>query len=270
MILANHGTISSSGSLSYDADALAFITAASITDDTQKTAVNTLVTDLKNANIWTKTKALYPFVGGSATSHKFNLKDPRDLNEAYRITFNGGFTHSSTGVLPNGSNAYGNTNLIPSTALSATDAHQFFYFRTSLPISHQAAYGCETSGINRMSFYPFAFNIGWISDIYDNSDSRLSVNSGNSTGAVMMTRANANSHKIFRNNVQIASTTNATTGTRPSIPYIFSSYNVNGQNLYPDSNELAFGSIGDGLTDAEATALYNAVQTFQTALGRQV
>ncbi len=55
-----------------DTDVLAFITATSITDATQQTAINTLVTDLKTANIWTKMKALYPFIGGTATTHKFN------------------------------------------------------------------------------------------------------------------------------------------------------------------------------------------------------
>ena len=36
------------------------------------------------------------------------------------------------------------------------------------------------------------------------------------------------------------------------------------------NRQLAFTSIGDGLTDAEASALYTAVQAFQTTLGRQV
>jgi len=36
------------------------------------------------------------------------------------------------------------------------------------------------------------------------------------------------------------------------------------------TRECAFSSIGDGLTDAEATAFYNAVQAYQTTLGRQV
>jgi hypothetical protein len=67
-----------------DVDALAFIAAASITDSTQQSAIDTLVKSLKSANIWTKMKALYPFVGGTATTHKFNLKDPRDLDAAYR------------------------------------------------------------------------------------------------------------------------------------------------------------------------------------------
>ena len=58
---------------SVDTDALSFITAASITDATQKTAINTLVKDLKIANIWTKMKAIYPFVGGNAIAHAYNL-----------------------------------------------------------------------------------------------------------------------------------------------------------------------------------------------------
>ncbi len=68
-----------------DADAQAFITATAITDLTQQTAINTLVTQLKTYGIWTKMKALYPFVGGTATAHKFNLKDPRDLDAAFRL-----------------------------------------------------------------------------------------------------------------------------------------------------------------------------------------
>jgi len=37
-----------------DTDAQAFITAASITDSTQQSAINTLVTQLKTYGIWTK------------------------------------------------------------------------------------------------------------------------------------------------------------------------------------------------------------------------
>ena len=66
-----------------DADATTFITAAGITNLIQASAINTLVNDLKTYGLWTKMKAIYPFVGGSATSHKFNLKDPRDLDAAF-------------------------------------------------------------------------------------------------------------------------------------------------------------------------------------------
>ena len=92
-------------------DAQKFILAAGITDATQKSAINTLVDDLKTYGIWSKTKAIYPMVGGTATTHKYNLKDPRDLDAAFRLSFSGGWTHSSNGALPNGITAYSDTFL---------------------------------------------------------------------------------------------------------------------------------------------------------------
>ena len=271
MILANHGIIASSGGVSFDADAQAFITAASITDNTQKTAINTLVTDLKTANIWTKMKALYPFVGGTAAQHRFNLKDPRTVNAAFYLDFLGGGTHSANGYLPNGTTSYADTKLIPSSSLTANSAHQSFYLRTNISISHNAVYGCYTTfGTNNFLLYPYSFGIGWISDILDNSLSRIVSNTGNSTGYVISTRSSSSSHKIFRNNTQIASTNNATNGNYPTINYYLGAANQNGSSGTHDSNEHAFASIGDGLTDTEAANLYTAVQAYQTTLNRQV
>ena len=92
----------------YDADAQAFITATGISG-TNATATNQLVLDLKAANIWTKMKAIYPFVGNTSASQKYNLKDSRDLDAAYRLTFFGGGTFSANGYQCNGTNSYGNT-----------------------------------------------------------------------------------------------------------------------------------------------------------------
>ena len=256
-----------------DPDAQAFITAASITNPTQQSAINQLVVDLKGYGIWTKMKALYPFVGGTASTHKFNLKDPRDLDAAFRLVFNGGVTHSSNGVQGNGTNGYADTKLIPSTILQSTNAHQSYYFRNILFASRQAAYGCEgtaTTATNRFSFFPNSFSVGWISDIYDNSQSRIISNSGNTTGFLVSTRASSSSHKLFRNNTQLASTTNNTNGSRPTINYYIGAYNASNVPSFFDSLQLAFASIGDGLSDTEAANFYTAVQTFQTTLSRNV
>ena len=101
------------GGVSYDADAQTFFTAASITDTTQKSAVNQLVLDLKSANIWTKMKAIYPIVGGSASSHAVNLKTPG----TYNLTYATGMTHSSTGMTGNGTSGYANTSITPKYVL---------------------------------------------------------------------------------------------------------------------------------------------------------
>jgi hypothetical protein len=46
--------------------------------------------------------------------------------------------------------------------------------------------------------------------------------------------------------------------------------NNNGISAFYTTKECAFASIGDGLTDTEASNFYTAVQAFQTTLSRQV
>jgi hypothetical protein len=45
---------------------------------------------------------------------------------------------------------------------------------------------------------------------------------------------------------------------------------MNGSGAYYNNAELAFASLGDGLTDTEAANFYTAVQAFQTALSRNI
>jgi hypothetical protein len=59
-----------------DADAIAFLTAAGITDPTITSAICTLVTSMKANGTWTKLIAIYPFCGSTASEQKWNLKDP--------------------------------------------------------------------------------------------------------------------------------------------------------------------------------------------------
>jgi hypothetical protein len=153
MILSFNGIISSS-QIIYDTDALAFITAANITNSTQKIAVNQLVLDLKSANIWTKMKAIYPFVGGTASSHRFNLKKPTTNTLDHYITFNNGWTHSNLGALSNGIDAWAETNFSPSTSLSVNNTHTSLYVN-NIPVAYTAApgFGSLSNSDNTRTFY---------------------------------------------------------------------------------------------------------------------
>lgn len=263
MILANHGIVSSSGGVSFDTDALSFITAAAITDNTQKTAVNTLVTDLKTYNIWTKMVALYPFVGGSATSHKFNLKDPRDLDAAYRLTFGGGMTHSSDGLIPNGTTAYANTYLKPSD-LPASDVHLSYYSKSD------SAKGCD------MGSY-LSTILGFYSKLDDNN-SYLYTNTGggnayvgtNDTRAFFLAnRPNSTTSILYKNTTKLI---NATKNVEipNSVNMYIGGLNFNGTLADPTNKICAFSSIGNSLNDTEQANFYTAVQAYQTTLNRQV
>jgi len=256
---------------SVDPDAQAFITAAGITDSTQQSAINTLVVDLKGYGIWTKMKAIYPFVGGTASTHKWNLKDPRDLDAAFRLVFSGGWTHSSTGAKPNGTNGYADTKLIPSSVLTETSQCSSIYSRSNFnnaginedfsAISTSGNFtiiaGLNFAGINAFTRY------GSITDVRNTSAQRFD-------GYFVGSRTANNVLKLWRSNVQLVSTQTTTESGIANIPPFLGAANNSGTASNFCNREYALASIGDGLTDTEAANLYTAVQAYQTTLSRNV
>jgi len=247
-----------------DTDAQAFLNAAVITDQTQANAVTTLVTDLKSANIWSKMKAIYPFVGGTATAHKFNLKDPRDLDAAFRLTFSGGWTHSSTGALPNGTTAYADTKLKPSN-IPQNSVHMSTYLRTTY--SGGVDMGCSTN-----DYFFISANLGigipprGPLNLSTYSDSSISLDT---KAFYLASRTNSTTNKLFRNTSLISNETLTSVAPEAYNIYIGAGNRSNAGWAYT-ARQTSFASIGDGLTDAEAAAFYTAVQKYQTTLGRQV
>jgi hypothetical protein len=249
-----------------DPDAQAFITAAAITDPTQQAAINTLVVDLKGYNVWTKMKALYPFVGSTASQQKFNLKDPRDLDAAFRLQFLGGWTHSVNGALPNGTNAYANTFLIPSFSLTFSSGHYSLYIRSNINESKydmavvNISWGAEHSIVSRWNniFY-HSYGLASTYPQIANTDSR---------GHFITNRNSATNTTGFKNGVNVTNTIQPAVTPPNNNIYIGARYAGAASEF--SSKQFAFSSIGDGLTDAEAGNFYTAVQAFQTTLGRQV
>jgi len=249
-----------------DPDAQAFITAAGITDATQQAAINTLVVDLKADGIWSKMKAIYPFVGGTASTHKYNLKDPRDLDAAFRLVFNGGWTHSSTGATPNGTNGYADTRLNPNNELSLNSVHISTYSRNNAKMAGIIG-SSDASLANALYMYPrYSSNNSEVSRMFSNSGTPIGTS--DSSGHWVASRVVSTSWKTFRN-ASTWTTRSVSTSAKTTRNTYIGAGNLNGVPEY-GVGEFAFSSIGDGLTDAEVTNFYTAVQAFQTSLSRQV
>jgi hypothetical protein len=258
---------------SFDPDAQAFITAAAITDNTQKNAINTLVLDLKAYSIWTKFKAIYPIVGGTASQHKFNLKDPRDLDVAFRLNFTTGWTHSANGMLPNGTSAFANTFLVPSSNFNtSTFNHLSYYSRSNTAKIAEYVMG-TFNGIGnhgmiiRRNDNSSIFIADYATSINFRSAGGIGVTDGRGLFLGSQTGSNV---KMYRNGSAIYANTNATLNNAiPNTNIYIGALFIAAQNLYTDK-QCAFASIGDGLTDTEAANFYTAVQAFQTSLSRNV
>jgi hypothetical protein len=263
--------------MSFDADALAFISAASITDNNQKNAINTLVINLKNFGIWSKMKAMYPIVGGNATAHKFNLKDPRDLDVAFRLSFVGGWTHSANGMTPNGTTGYAETFCVPSTYLINNNSHLSFYSRTNSVAVAKCDFGVQDDqgGTVKTMFLNFYNTLTSTIGYIQNTDARRVVFTPevNSLGLLLISRTSSTSLKLYRNSV-LKATQTLVSGSMALISPVIGALKYRNLSVISYLNhsirECAFATIGDGLSDTETANLYNEIQQFQTTLGRQV
>jgi hypothetical protein len=249
---------SGGGTPSYDADALAFFTAASITDTTQMSAVDTLVTSLKSNNLWTKIKALYPVVGGNATAHSKNLKNPSQ----YNLTFSSGWVHSNTGMQGNGTSAYASLGYTQSEFMIPGSGHMAIYSRT------------QTTAGGRMEMGNYAGAGYTILQITDNM--KCTINASN------MLFGNSNTDgRGFYIGSRISSTSNLqsknATQYTSSYSEAFSVGNIvigavgtmGAPQLY-SAKQYALASIGLGLNSSEMTIYNTIVSTYQTSLSRNV
>lgn len=238
-------------------------------------AINNMVLALVANGIWTKLKAIYPVLGGTAATHKFNLKDPRDTDAAFRLSFlGGGWTHNSNGMTPNGTTSYANTFLIPSTALTLNNTHLSYYTGTTTVGNAQRDIAAFTDG--GIPSYSLGTNTNQlISDCYYLTVNRLTATMTNGSGLICGSRTSITVHKAFRNGAQIGNTDTVSTAGQvlPNIALFIGAANIapSGAVVTGFSNKnYRLVTIGDGLTDVEAAALYSIVQAYQQKLGRAV
>jgi hypothetical protein len=247
-----------------DADAVAFLAAAGITDATITSAICTLVTSMKVNGTWAKCNAIYPFVGGTATTHKFNLKNPLDTNAAFRLSFIGGLTHSANGITGNAINAYCNT-FLPNTAVAINSNHISTYSRTSINENSVdiGTYGQAPPTSSGIHHSARGFGLGMFFRNQNNTFATAANADGR--GFYLSTRTASNFSAMYKNGIQTCTLIVA------PVAMLNENFNILAINgTFFSSRNLAFATIGSGLNSTEAAALYTAVQAFNTTLSRQV
>jgi hypothetical protein len=241
-----------------------FFQSTGITNQQQRYAIYNLVADLQNYGIWDKMKAIYPMVGqaGVSSSFQFNLKDP----STFKGIFSGSWTFSSTGATPDGSTGYMDTGLNDNTSLNLNDVHFSVYLRTDSNGTKVdlGVFNGNSSGIN---IFARLSNLQY-TRLHDEDTNTVATT--DSRGFRLGVRNTSTTKNVFINNTKTAFTQNSVSKVNGNI-YLgaLNDLLLGGARFFSD-RQNAFSSIGDGLTDTEASNLYTAVQRFQTTLGRQV
>jgi len=245
-----------------------FIQVANITNPTQQEAIRYLVKQLVDNELINKFNFIYPFVGGDATRHSYNLINP----SLYQLTFFGGWTHSTTGATPNGTNAYANTGFAPSLISGTNNAHLSYYSRTNSQTTYDYVMGCNSFGSTPFS-YLLIRDVGNKSQgVFSSSETNQPTAFGvtDSTGLFMANFQSNTLRQILKNKTVLnQNTVNLAIG-KPTGSLFLGASNNNGSPLAYTNKQCAFASIGNGMSNVEQALFYDIVQQFQTILGRNV
>jgi len=251
-----------------DADALTFINAAGITDRTEQSAINALVSSLKSFGLWTKMQSIYPFVGGTASSHKFNLKNPADTNAAFRLLFVGGWTHSATGALPNGTNAYAISYFNSSLQQSVNSNGMGVY------ITQYTVAGADPVQIGNFNSITQASLIAVTPVLFNSRLNGTTISSAivGGGGSFDTQRTSATVTTIYKNGSAVA-----TGNSGGTLPVDFNGFFLGNLSLNNapyasgyNNSQFRFAYFSQGLNSTEIANLRIAEQNFQTTLGRQL
>jgi hypothetical protein len=257
-----------------DPNACAYLTATGIVDPTVKSAVVNLVASLKSNGLWAKMSAVYPLASDAGAEasireqHRYNLKD----TALYKLDMVETGYHSPRGmmVFNAGGVSRANTGLIPSDVLTLNSTHISYYSRTennalSQEIMDMGA--MSAAGVLRLYI---SWQGVYYADMYDPYGGRVSSASSSTQGFYVLSRTASDSFSAYRNGSTVASTT-ASGGGLPTVPIWIGAVNDNNSHVgYVSNREVAFATIGGGLSAAEVATLNTIVETFNDALSRGV
>lgn len=259
-----------------DFDASNYLTAVNETNSTKKAAIVTFVATLKNEGIWDKMLGIYPMFG-ETSKYSYNLKDPRNSDDAFRLTFSDAGTVKADGkiLFVNGQD-YARTHFNPSSHLSAASIH-ISCINSENGANNSEDLGCTDGSGNTFSLSLRTQDDGLAHfDCFNDNSERVTITpapsqnlDSNSFYIGSRTDSSSSFLKMYKSS-ETHSNTNTTSisNTRPNQEVWFGQLNNNGSPNSSTDRGYGFFSFGEGLTTSEAAALHAAVKTLYISTSR--
>jgi len=263
------GVIGSEEVFDTDPDAQAFfdrVTAAGGTlSATEKTAVDTLVKQMKLDGTWTAMKAVYPMVGASAAACSQNLK-----SSSFTGTFTSGWTFASTGVTGNGTSSYMTTSLNPSIVVSGGGNFFVYTNNNGTNLGNTRDLGVIGVSSENGCVVNFSGESYSLQGLYAGPQQFVTTPFNSANLGFFQANMFGTTNSIVRNNSILSTNTNGFTYLNDTM-YLGAAKTFGSTvPTTPSDRRYCFAGVSDGLSNANLSAFYTAVQAFQTTLSRQV
>jgi len=215
----------------------------------------------KNVPANSKVKVLYIYIGGTDAKHAINVINP----DLFETIFNGGWTHSATGSLPNAVNGFGDTQFNERDELTLNSTSIGIYSGTS-------ASGNIDLGVSDASQ---ATHMGSrrAGDVFrggmDSAASFSKTGITDGAGFFVFSRLLAANWVQYINGSAVQTNVDTSSNTANRVFYL-GAFNNAGTASNFSNKELRLAFISDGLNSTEISEMNTAVQAYQTSLGRNV
>lgn len=240
--------------------------------------VDYIVSNMKAIGTWDLCNAVYGFVGGTAASHKWNWKDLRDVDAAFRLTYTGGVTHNSNGIQFDGSTGYAQSYFNPSINLSNTSTHLYAYIKASS--NSTATTGPYIMGISDAT--PNFFGLldraqgSFLKGYQSSNAGSVDAIYNTALGSTVLLKSlsgtlNASVMSAWSNGVKLSLDLSPSAGStlpNANLP-IGCQYNSNTLSyIFHDNKLLSCVTVGSGLTDTQVIQRDQIINNAQLILNR--
>jgi hypothetical protein len=272
-------TVGGGAGPSYQPLTTAFAAASGISDATTLNSLNAFEIGLANYSIATSSfQAMYPFVGASSGSMKWNFVNTTQ----YALTYTGSLSFATGGIQAAGSPKNGCVGSLKATNLTASSGHSYFY--VTAPDASTGNFQSQIGAVGDFNNPSLTqYYMTWFGGSPGNrivfpcdqatgqGDGSIVPSSNTVTkGGYMMSRTSASSMKLWKNGTTSLGT-NTTTLTGRSYSTFTRGVDILGRgtgDAVTCQQRLGWASIGAGLTDTEVANYNTLVVAFQTSMSR--
>ena len=246
-----------------------FIKATGITDATLKSNLDSLINKARRHGWWDICDVIYPMAGGTSTSCKFNLKDPRDSDSAFRLTFKGATWTFSSGSANPGDSGYGSTHFNPAVHIADPNSCHLSIYSTSNISGDDDNADIGAYDLATNSGFYLSARTNWP----DTSGKPYAAIGGNGlqgdvmngAGYLMVSKTSATEGSFYRDG-SVMNSYFTSPGSLPNLDLFICNQNFSGAsepyNMGFSKRGLSFVTIGSGIDSTMAASMYADINDF--------